>query len=245
MGAVMGARDGVADDPQQGGCGGLAHAAQGLMNGGERRVVGGGGQHIVKADHRNVLGNAQRRLAQGENGSNSGQVVESEDSGEGPPGLEQLLGDLKSKAGARLKALRLHFIRKRSEVGPAQTQIQGQVLPQLPVILVKDAQDVLAIVVAEAAGRASGRLETAILDGGRIVHEIPQIQEGETGRSQRVVQIAEPRHIETGLHRVRAQHLTAKPEKVCPIQLFLKVAAPWGRGDLSAVASGFSISALL
>jgi hypothetical protein len=35
---------------------------------------------------------------------------------------------------------------------------------------------------------------------------------------------------------------TAKPEKVCPVQLFLKVAAPWGRGDLSAVASGYSIS---
>jgi len=35
---------------------------------------------------------------------------------------------------------------------------------------------------------------------------------------------------------------TAKPEKVCPIQLFLKVAAPWGRGDLSAAASGYSIS---
>jgi hypothetical protein len=29
---------------------------------------------------------------------------------------------------------------------------------------------------------------------------------------------------------------------VCPIQLFLKVAAPWGRGDLSAAASGYSIS---
>ena len=40
-------------------------------------------------------------------------------------------------------------------------------------------------------------------------------------------------------HRVIS---TAKPEKVCPIQLFLKVAAPWGRGDLSAVASGYSIS---
>jgi hypothetical protein len=107
-GSGMGARNGVADDPQQDGCCGLAHAAQGLMNGGERRVVGGGGQHIVKADHRNVLGNAQRRFAQGENGSNSGQVVESEDSGEGPPGLEQLPGDLKSRAGARLKALQLH-----------------------------------------------------------------------------------------------------------------------------------------
>jgi hypothetical protein len=35
---------------------------------------------------------------------------------------------------------------------------------------------------------------------------------------------------------------TAKPETVCPIQLFLKVAAPWGRGDLSAAASGYSIS---
>ncbi len=35
---------------------------------------------------------------------------------------------------------------------------------------------------------------------------------------------------------------TAKPEKVCPIQLLLKVAAPWGRGDLSAAASGYSIS---
>jgi hypothetical protein len=35
---------------------------------------------------------------------------------------------------------------------------------------------------------------------------------------------------------------TAKPEKVCPIQFFLKVAAPWGRGDLSAAASGYSIS---
>ncbi len=35
---------------------------------------------------------------------------------------------------------------------------------------------------------------------------------------------------------------TAKPEKVRPIQLFLKVAAPWGRGDLSAAASGYSIS---
>jgi hypothetical protein len=35
---------------------------------------------------------------------------------------------------------------------------------------------------------------------------------------------------------------TAKPEKVCPIRLFLKVAAPWGRGDLGAAASGYSIS---
>ncbi len=36
--------------------------------------------------------------------------------------------------------------------------------------------------------------------------------------------------------------ITAKPEKVCPIQLFLMVAAPWGRGDLSAAAGGYSIS---
>ena len=35
---------------------------------------------------------------------------------------------------------------------------------------------------------------------------------------------------------------TAKQEKVCPIQLFLKVAAPWGRGDFSTAASGYSIS---
>ncbi len=40
----------------------------------------------------------------------------------------------------------------------------------------------------------------------------------------------------------RKGRTTAKPEKGCTIQLFLKVAAPWGRGDLSAAASGYSIS---
>ena len=45
------------------------------------------------------------------------------------------------------------------------------------------------------------------------------------------------RYRETGLHQA-----AAKPEKVRPIQLFLKVAAPWGRGDLSRAASGYSIS---
>ncbi len=31
---------------------------------------------------------------------------------------------------------------------------------------------------------------------------------------------------------------TAKPEKVRPIQLFLMVAAPWGRGDLRNLCAG-------
>ena len=42
--------------------------------------------------------------------------------------------------------------------------------------------------------------------------------------------------------RIKCSDFTAKPEKVRPIQRYLKVAAPWGRGDLSAAASGYSIS---
>ena len=48
--------------------------------------------------------------------------------------------------------------------------------------------------------------------------------------------------VDRGFVRPAFAGLTAKPEKGCPIQLFLKVAAPWGRGDLSATASGYSIS---
>ncbi len=84
----------------------------------------------------------------------------------------------------------------------------------------------------EAAGRQRARKRTAKRISCLTARSSPAMKRSKTF----------PRGRSTISRKYALNQFTAKPEKVCPIQLSLKVAAPWGRGDLSAAASGYGIS---
>ena len=98
------------------------------------------------------------------------------------------------------------LIRERPEVGIAESGAQSKVGTGLPVVLKEDAEQVLAVIVAEAAGKTGGCLEWTAFRLRGIIQEVPDIVEGVIRHPDRIIQIVEPGKIESEFHRLRVQH---------------------------------------
>jgi tetratricopeptide (TPR) repeat protein len=85
-----------------------AHGLHGLAHGGERRSVESRRRHIVEANDRAMLGNAQASLVQRADCAEGGHVVEGEQSGEWALLPEQVFGELLAhlEAGKRVAGVR-------------------------------------------------------------------------------------------------------------------------------------------
>ncbi len=84
--------------------GGLAHDLHRLTNGGESRMINGGGGDVVEADHRALLGHVDARFAESADGAEGGHVVERHNGGKGHAAMQELAGELVAilEAGERV-----------------------------------------------------------------------------------------------------------------------------------------------
>ena len=97
-------------------------------------------------------------------------------------------------------------IGERAEVRIAKTGTQSKIGTGLPVVLKEDAEEVLAVIVAVAARKTGGCLKVTTFRLRRIIHEIPEIVEGEVRRPDRIVQIIETGKVKAELHCLRVQN---------------------------------------
>ena len=66
---------------------------------------------------------------------------------------------------------------ERTKVGPAQSQVEGQVPAEFEVILNKEAPDVCAVVLAKRRREPGSRIEASPFGMRRIVEEVPNVEE--------------------------------------------------------------------
>ena len=79
----------------------LAHAAEGLADGGEARDMVGGAGDVVEADDGDVVGAAEACVGDGADGADGGDVVETEDGGEVAGTGEEIADDGVAKLGGQ------------------------------------------------------------------------------------------------------------------------------------------------
>src|SRR5207253_3972432 len=101
------------------------------------------------------------------------------------------------------------FGREWAKVGPAQSQVEGQIPAKLEVVLSKEAPKSCAVVLANGRRETSSWIEPTPFVMRSIVEEVPQIEEvvvwhAATGT---VLQVKQARELAAKLNRVASENL--------------------------------------
>src|ERR1700756_1617350 len=95
---------------------------------------------------------------------------------------------------------------ERSEVGVTQPNIEGQIMPDFPIVLGKKSPQIFTVVLSNPTRNSCHRIEVAGLLLWSVVEEVPDIEEAVLGDSDRVVEVAQVGIFAAELNRMRAQN---------------------------------------
>src|ERR1700722_1809233 len=110
--------------------------------------------------------------------------------------------------------------RERTEVGPAQPKIKRQVWSNFEIVLNKEAQDILAVVLTKSGREAGCWVEACIFRVRSVIKEVPHVEEGVVWHATpgALLQVKQACGLATKLNRVVPENFGGHIfVRVCPL----------------------------